>query len=562
MNQFLAVVAVSLSSLILSVSVYAENRPNIVVIMVDDMGWSNIGPYGGMVETPFLDRLSRDGVRFNQFYNGARCCPTRATLMTGLHPHQVGVGHMILPVRPITDGDPENPRSQFTLTSSDRSSIPAAYQGWLDLAIPTLPEMLKSAGYGTYMTGKWHLANETQATWPLQRGFDRFYGHLAGTSDFFAPANLHAGNQPITGQGERYYITDAISDQAIRFLSEHQDRNKDQPFFLYLAYNAPHFPLQCMPEEYEKYQGRFMAGWDALREQRLQKQKKMGLVPDNTILSPRPREVPAWDSLSKKKQKEMDAIMATYAGMIDRVDQNVGKLIHFLEETDELDNTVLFFLSDNGGEAESPPLGIFEYEKLGKYGSGGNKYGKGWATLSNTPFREYKHFTHQGGVQTPLIVHWPSGIKDGQKNRIIQQFGYLPDLVETCLDLADAGRPEIYKGKQVPRSDGVSLLPLLRGETAPIHETPIFIEHEGNRIARDGKWKLVSYFNQPWELFDMESDRSETKNLAESHPMIVKRLDAAYKQWADDIGVVDWATARLYSVYRKPKNTKKNQDIK
>ena len=238
----------------------AIEKPNIVLVMVDDMGWSNIGPYGGMVETPTLNRLARDGVRFDQFYNAARCCPTRATLMTGLHPHQVGVGHMILPVRPIANGDPQNPRSSFPLTSKDRAEIPYAYQGWMDVAIPTLPEMLKVAGYGTYMTGKWHLANERPETWPLQRGFDRFYGHLAGTSDFFRPANLYRGNKPITAKGSRYYITDAISKEAIDFLSEHDKEKDDQPFFLYLAYNAPHFPVQCMPEDYEKYRGRFMEG--------------------------------------------------------------------------------------------------------------------------------------------------------------------------------------------------------------------------------------------------------------------------------------------------------------
>jgi arylsulfatase len=527
----------------------ADTRPNIVLIMVDDMGWSNIGPYGGMVETPTLDRLARDGVRFNQFYNAARCCPTRATLMTGLHPHQVGVGHMILPIRPLPDGDPENPRSAFGLTSKDRAKIPASYQGWLDEAIPTLPEMLKAAGYGTYMTGKWHLANEKPGTWPRQRGFDRFYGHLAGTSDFFRPANLHRGNEPITATGERYYITDAISEQAIEFLGEHERKQDKEPFFLYLAYNAPHFPVQCMPEEYEKYQGRFMEGWDVLREQRLAKQKRMGIVPQNTRLAPRPDIVPAWDTLSREKQIEMDAIMATYAGMIDRVDQNIGKLVRHLEQTGELDNTILFFLSDNGGEAETGPLGQFDFKTLGIYGKGGNKYGKGWATLSNTPFREYKHFTHQGGVQSPLIVHWPAGIAKGNRNRIMPQSSYLPDLVETCLDVANASRPKMKNGKAIPDGDGISLAKTLQGAKAPLHNEPIFIEHEGNRIARDGKWKLVAYHDKPWELFDLDSDRSESDDLAKMNPQIVSRLKVAYAEWAEHVGAVDWTVARGYSVY-------------
>lgn len=552
MSRLLALSLALATSLIFGLSAKAETRPNIVLIMVDDMGWSNIGPYGGMVETPTLDRLARDGVRFDQFYNAARCCPTRATLMTGLHPHQVGVGHMILPVRQIQNGDPDNPRSKYALTTTDRSEIPAAYQGWLDPSIPTLPEMLKAVGYGTYMTGKWHLGNEKPESRPLQRGFDRFYGHLAGTSDFFRPANLHRGNKPITAEGERYYITDAISEEAIKFLAEHDEKKDAEPFFLYLAYNAPHFPVQCMPEDYEKYRGRFMEGWDLLREKRLAVQKRMGLVPENTKLAPRPKVVPAWDSLDQKKKVEMDAIMATYAGMIDRVDQNIGKVVRHLEKTGELENSLMIFLSDNGGEAETGPFGEFRFEDLGRYGKGGWKYGKGWATLSNTPFREYKHFTHQGGVQTPLILHWPKGIKGGRANTILRQYGYLPDLVETCLDLAKAKRPATKNGKAVPKGEGVSMVPLLQGNAAPLHSKPIFVEHEGNRIAREGKWKLVSFYDNPWELFDLEADRSESTDLAKKHPDVVKRLAEAYAGWAKRVGVIDWTVARTYSVYRQP----------
>ena len=528
----------------------ADLRPNIVLILVDDMGWSNIGCYGGLVETPNLDRLAENGVRFNQFYNAARCCPTRATLMTGLHPHQVGIGHMTLPMMRAAESTPENPRSDFRLKTVDRVHIPDGYQGWLDTAIPTLPELLAAAGYGTYMTGKWHLACEKKETWPLQRGFDRFYGHLAGTSDFFRPGNLHRDNEPITASGERYYITDAISDEAIGFLREHDANNDGKPFFLYLSYNAPHFPVQCMPEEYEKYRGRFREGWDSLRKKRLARQKKMGLVPENTALTPRPDDVPAWDSLSARRQDEMDAIMATYAGMIDRVDQNIGKLVRHLDDTGETENTLIMFLSDNGGEAESGAFGQFEFKNLGLYGKGGFKYGKGWATLSNTPFREYKHFTHQGGVQTPLIVHWPKGINPVLKNGILRQPGYLPDLVETCLHVGETSRPEGTQG------DGQSLVRALQGEAGPIHSEPFFIEHEGNRVAREGKWKLVSYFNKPWELFDLDDDRSEIENLAEQRPEIVRRLSAAYDKWANRVGVIPWETAQTYSVYRNHKRKK------
>ncbi len=425
----------------------ADSRPNIVLVLVDDMGWSNIGCYGGMVETPTLDRLAEDGLRFNQFYNSARCCPTRATLMTGLHPHQVGVGHMVLPNNPTKDPKPGEPTSAYVLVEKDRFQIPTSYQGWLKTWIPTLPEMLKESGYGTYMTGKWHLASEQQDTWPLQRGFDRFYGHLAGTSDFFKPANLHRGNKPIQAEGDRYYITDAITDEAIAYLSEHDNRQDSAPFFLYLAYNAPHFPLQCMPEDYERYKGKFMEGWDALRAKRLEVQKKMGIVPESTTLAPRPSVVPEWSSLTDQKKIEMDAIMATYAAMVDRVDQNLGKLVDSLKEDGELDNTLFLFLTDNGGEAESGAFGRFEYEDLGQYGKGGRKYGRGWASLSNTPFREFKHFTHQGGVQSPLIVHWPDGIDESMNGSILEHPSYLPDLVETLLELGEANRPKMSGGK-------------------------------------------------------------------------------------------------------------------
>lgn len=537
--------------LVKSGTLLADTRPNIIIVLVDDMGWSSIGPYGGMVETPTLDRLAADGLRFNQFYNAARCCPTRATLMTGLHPHQVGVGHMVLPNRPIRDPEPGGPTSAFALTESDRRHIPKSYQGWLKTEIPTLPEMLKSAGYGTYLTGKWHLASENPNTWPLQRGFDRFYGHLAGTSDYFVPANLYRGNEPIQAEGERYYITDAITDEAIAYLRDHDKTKDDTPFFLYLSYNAPHFPLQCMPEDYERYKGRYLEGWDALRAKRLEKQKQMGLVPSSTTLAPRPDNIPAWDTLSEEKKIEMDAIMATYAAMVDRVDQNIGKLVKSLEATGELENTILFFLSDNGGEAESGAFGQFQYENLGQYGKGGNKYGKCWASLSNTPFREYKHFAHQGGVQTPLIVHWPAGIESKLNGTILNQPSYLPDLVETCLELGEATRPKMSARKPVPEGEGVSLMSALKGDRTAIHNEPFFVEHEGNRIAREGKWKLVSYFNKPWELYNLEIDRSEGNDLAASHPEIVSRLDAAYENWAHRSEVIDWEVAKEFSVYKR-----------
>ncbi|MFK8113385.1 MAG: arylsulfatase [Rubripirellula sp.] len=535
----------------------AADRPNIVILMVDDMGWSNIGCYGGMAETPNLDRLAESGVRFNQFYNAARCCPTRASLMTGLHPHQVGIGHMTLPIRENPNATVGQAPISFPITSADRSHIPESYQGWLNTDVPTLPEMLQGSGYSTYMAGKWHLANEKQSTWPIQLGFDRFYGHLSGTSNYFKPFNLFRDNEWIQASGDNFYLTDAISTEAIGFLSDHESKKDQDPFFLYLAFNAPHFPMQCMPEDFKKYRGRFMEGWDTLRAQRLERQKKMKLVPQNTTLAPRPNVVPAWENLSDEKKKEMDAIMATYVAMIDRVDQNVGKLIEHLEQTDELENTLLFFLSDNGAEAESGPFGQFEFKNLGQYGKGGQKYGMGWATLSNTPFREYKHFTHQGGIQTPLIVHWPAGIPENQRNRIEGQYGYLPDLVETCLDVAGAKRPAKKNRKTVPSGDGTSLVGVLQGGTTPLHDEPICIEHEGKRVVRHFNWKLVAYPGKPWELYDIDTDRSESTDRSQDRMYVAKRLAAAYDEWAERVGVLPWDTAKTYSVYGGKNRSKK-----
>lgn len=526
----------------------SSEKPNIIIILVDDMGWSNIGCYGGVIETPNLDKLAEEGIRFNQFYNTARCCPSRASLLTGLSPHEAGVGHMTFK---RTGNSPS--------VISERLKIPDSYRGWLGKSVPTLPEMLKDAGYSTYMAGKWHVGSSDQETWPKQRGFDHFYGFLEGTSDYFNPNDLHRDNKLIKPEGEKYYTTDAFTNEAVQYLKEHETANDADPFFLYLAYNAPHFPMQAMPEDFQKYRGRFVSGWDVLREEIINRQKEMGLIPENTILSPRPGKsmklgskggpVPAWNSLSTAQKDSMEAIMATFAGMVDRIDQNIGKLITFLRESNELDNTLIFFLSDNGAEAESPALGSFKLEDLGQYGKGGKNYGRAWATFSNTPFREYKHFTHQGGIQTPLIVHWPKGIKTSLNNSIVEQYGFLPDIVETCLDVASASRPATMNGEAVPKSDGRSLKEIMEGNDKPLHTQPICCEHEGKRMIRDGKWKLVSYYDEPWELYDMNTDRSEANNLADKYPEEVKKLNLDFEEWALRVGALPWSEAKKYSVY-------------
>ena len=527
-------------------------KPNIILVLVDDMGWATLGSYGGFVETPNLDKLASHGLRFTQFYNAARCCPSRASLMTGLHPHETGIGHMTFK---RTGKSPS--------VISERMKIPQAYRGWLSEYIPTLPELLRNAGYGTYMTGKWHLGNSDQKTWPTQRGFDHFYGFLEGTSDYFNPKDLHMDNKPIQPEGGNYYTTDAFTNQAIQFLSTHRSIHGDNPFFLYLAYNAPHFPLQAMPEDYKKYRGRFKQGWDSIRQEIILRQKQIGIIPKNTDLSPRPgasnklgnqdNAVPAWESLTPEQQDQMDGIMATYAGMVDRVDQNIGRLTKWLENNGQMENTIIFFLSDNGAEAETTNLGDFKFENLGQYGKGGNKYGRAWANVSNTPFREFKHFTHQGGIQTPLIIHWPNGINPLIKNSIVKHHGFLPDIVETCLDVACTQRPMNFQGRSLPKVDGKSLKGLLNGVDHSLHPEPICIEHEGNKMVREGNWKLVAFNDEPWELYDIRLDFSESINLIQKQPQVAKRLQIAYEEWCKRAGVLPWSEAKAYSVYETKK---------
>lgn len=524
-------------------------KPNIIVILADDMGWGNIGCFGGPIDTPNLDRMSSSGTRFTQFYTYPRCCPTRAMLMTGLHPHEVGIGHMTF-----------RRRGKNPSTLEDRMKVPPAYRGWIRETIPTLPEMLRAAGYGTYMAGKWHVGNSDPATWPSNRGFDKFYGFIDGTSEYYKPADMRRGVEKIQVKGDRYYTTDAFTDEAIGFIQGHSKHKPGSPFFLYLAYNAPHFPMEAMPEDFKKYRGRFKEGWDALRVRTMTRQKELDLLPGNTVLSARsgdmhrlgtqPGPVPAWDDLTAKQKDDMDAIMATYAAMVDRMDQNIGRLTRFLQESGQLDNTMIVFFSDNGAEAESPPLGEFEAANLGKYGNEDHHYyyGRAWANASNAPFREFKHFTYQGGVMSPLIVSWPQGMPNAMRGALVREFSFLPDVVETCLDVGGAKHPAVIEGTTDRKYDGRSLRPLLeKGRTGS--RGPVCVEHEGNRLVREGRWKLVSYFEEPWELYDIDADPTEQVDVARGHADVVTRLSAAYDEWAARVGARPWREAQDYSVY-------------
>lgn len=521
---------ICLSALILSSTANAA-APNIIVILVDDMGFSDIGCYGGEIETPNIDQLAANGLRFTQFYNAGRCCPTRASLMTGLHPHQVGIGHMTAP--------PNQPLG-FT----------GAYQGYLNDNCLTIPQVLKSADYHTLMVGKWHLGMQDKNTWPLQRGFDRFYGGLSGAFNYFKPGGdrgLTRGNESIQPPDD-FYATDTFTDEACRMITD-VSKADDKPFFLYLAYNAPHWPLNAKPADYKKYRGRYTGGWEKLMKARLKKQKAIGLFEGDNI--PAPHVGPKWDSLNDQKRDDLDSIMAAYAGCIDSIDQNVGKLTRHLKKVDRFENTVIFFLSDNGACQEGGTLGRIQpgwVENPPLETTSGIRLGLAWANACNTPFRLYKHFVHEGGACTPMIAHWPAGIPKQSAGKFVRQHAYLPDFMATCIELAAAD----YKAG-IPECEGESLVPALKGKGQPIHPKPIFWEHEGNAAVRDGNWKLVREYKKPWELFDLSTDRTEMKNLAESHPEKRDQLIRLWESWATKNQVAFPERFNMYEFLNKQK---------
>ena len=508
-------------------------KPNVLVIMVDDMGYSYIRPYGGEIDTPHLDSLAQNGLRFTQFYNSARCCPTRASLLTGLHPHEVGIGHM-------------------TGEGAKLPNRPPAYAGNINDSCVTLAQVAKSAGYATFMTGKWHLSGDDQADWPLQRGFDRYYGCLAGATHFFEPDDsriMFDGNRrdpaPKSTTGRRFYTTDAFTDHAIRFIEDHKSgASKDSPFLLYLAYTAPHWPLHAHDEELKKYQDKYALGWDKLREQRYQRQLASGLIPKNWKLPPRDPEVPAWDSLDEKSRAESADRMAAYAAMIDRVDQKIGDLLATLKKHNAFDNTLILFLSDNGACAEVSLTGKGDpvKDRAPKTTLTIPSYGKAWANASATPYREYKHFAHEGGSNTNFIAHWPARINSGRD--WFREPAQLIDIMATVVDVTGAGYPKEFQGHRILPLDGVPLTPAFEGKSLG-RKAPLFIEHEGNAFVRDGDWKLVGKnvstaagLNvKRWELYHITADGTELNNLAGTHPGKVAELSAQWETWARRVGV-------------------------
>lgn len=517
--------------------------PNLVLILADDLGWADVGCYGSEIQTPHLDALAAGGVRFTQFYNCARCCPTRASLLTGLYPHQAGVGSM------SNDQGPEQP----------------GYRGTIQPNCVTLAEALRPAGYRTYMVGKWHLHN-AQDIKPTDRGFDEFYGMLGGYNSCWEEHPSYTrwpqGRTPriytsaAQGAPGTFYATEAFGDYALDFMAD--ARAAQHPFFLYLAFNAPHFPLHAYAADIAKYEALyFTKGWDVLRDERLAKQKRLGLIPADLPLPPRSivpakshaqpspyagRENPAWDSLPEDRRRDLARRMAVYAAMVDRLDANVGRVVADLKAHQELDNTLIIFLSDNGACWEWDPYGfdvssspqniLHTGADLAKQGQPGDymSYGSGWANAGNTPWRLYKHFSHEGGIRTPCIMHWPAGIKAAGELR--PQVGHVIDLMPTLCAVAGATYPTTRQGTNVQPMEGLNLLPALKNE-APQRTQSLFFEHEKSRAVRDGKWKLVSLQDDAWELYDLDADPNELHDLMTTAPDQAHTLVEKWEAWAD-----------------------------
>lgn len=537
MNHFVSFVATTLVVLITSSFTTAaeQSRPNVLLIFADDLGYSDIGCYGGEIATPNLDRLASNGLRFRQFYNCTRCCPSRASLLTGLYPHQAGVGLMN-----ADDGHP-------------------GYRGFPQPNAVMIPQVLKSVGYHTSMVGKWHLSGGQQTPKPTDRGFDEFYGMIGGFNSFFQEdpfyTRLPAGRRKRDYAKDKFYSTDVFGDYSLDFLAEARAQKK--PFFHYLAFNAPHFPLHAKPDDIEHYRDAYSNGWDRVRQQRHARQIELGLFPREMPLSPlspfkaragidRQGENPEWATLASDRQADLARRMAVFAAMVECMDRNIGRLVADLQTNGELDNTLILFLSDNGACAEWDPFGFdgssgpknvlhqgSELEGMGNAMTY-HSYGSGWANAGSTPFRLYKHYCHEGGIRTPLIVHWPQRISS--KGEFRDQTGHLIDIMSTCLEVCGATYPGQTGGTVILPTEGTSLVPAFANK--PLERKLLAWEHERNRAIRVGSWKLVAIADREWELYDIDHDPVELTNLAAKMPEKVRELASLWNAWAKRCNVV------------------------
>jgi arylsulfatase A-like enzyme len=487
----------------------AADKPNIVIILVDDMGFSDLGCYGSEIPTPNLDALAANGLRFTQFYNTGRCCPTRASLLTGLYPHQAGVGHM-----------------------TEDKGVPG-YAGRLNDSCVTLAEVLRPAGYFTAMSGKWHVGQNLGVT-PWGRGFDRSLNAPAG-GFYFADgdkgkAKLFLNGEAIANDDPQlppnWYSTDLWTTFGLKFIDEAVTAKK--PFYLHLCHNAPHFPLQAPAEDIAKFRGKYQIGWGAVRDRRYAKMIEMGLIDKKWAKSPRPPAVQPWASVPKEERDRFDHLMAVYAAVVHRMDKAIGDLVTGLKQRGVFDNTLILFMSDNGGNAEAGPNG----RTIGDPTQAASSWfcGESWAFPQNTPFRLFKHYNHEGGIATPLIAHWPSGIT--AKNELRHQAGHLIDIMATCVDVGGASYPKVLNDKPIKPMEGKSLVTAFKNE--PIDREALFWEHEGNAAIRVGDMKLVRKGRESaWELYDMMTDRTELHNIATAQPEKAKELAAQWDAWAE-----------------------------
>lgn len=538
-----------------------DSRPDIVLIMSDDMGFSDLGSYGAEIRTPNLDALAENGLRYRSFYNQARCMPTRAALLTGRYPHQTGLGGM--------EPDRGHP----------------GYRGNINHESLTIAEVLRLNGYHTYMTGKWHLTRhnrpaepvENKFNWPLQRGFNRYYGTILGAGSFFGPTTLTSGNQnidddrvfpgavwappaaaPLPVIAEDYYYTDAINETSARFIREHAQSRGDEPMFLYVAHTAPHWPLHAPEHDIEPYLDIYRQGWDVVRRQRYERMIAMGVIKDHG-LPPRPAAVLPWEEVELSRlpeavraaleahsldpREELARRMAVHAAMLDRMDRGIGKIVEALKEAGRFENTLILFLADNGAAEEWGAYG-FGWPRLletgAKTGSAQSyaSIGAAWAHVSNTPFRLWKLFNHEGGAATPFIAHWPAGIAARGEWR--DQIGHVIDVMPTLLEVSDSTYPARYGGHDIEPVEGVSLTPSFRNEPMERGDM-LYFEHQGRRAVRDGRWKLVTTQTGRagrWELYDMETDRGELNDLSNEHPERVEAMANKWQEWAERANVL------------------------
>ncbi|MET0300798.1 MAG: arylsulfatase, partial [Flavitalea sp.] len=521
-----------------------DQRPNIVLIMADDLGYSDLGCYGGEIQTPNLDRLAANGIRFSQFYNTSRCCPTRAALLTGIYNHQAGIGEM----------------------TAQRKE--PGYRGYIKENTVTIAEVLKASGYRTAMSGKWHVSNtieqpdaKSQLEWlnhktshplfapieqyPVNRGFEKYFGNIWGVVDFFDPFSLVSGTEPIKEVPKDYYHTDAINDTAVKYIREFG--KGDKPFFLYVAETAPHWPLHALPEDIAKYKDTYKVGWDVIRNARYKRMIEKGLInPKTSPLSPRLNNELSWED---NPDKDWDAAaMAVHAAMVDRMDQGIGRIIKALEEINQLNNTLIVFLSDNGASPEDAARYGPGFDRPGETRAGERiaypvdkkvmpgpqtsfaSIGPRWANVANTPYRMAKAESYEGGVRTPMIAFWPKGIS-AKKNSITSQNGHVMDFMSTCVEIAKAKYPTSFEGRAITPMEGLTLTPAFRGLKTGGHRD-LFNEHYRARYVRVDNWKMVSTpKDTAWKLYDLSKDATEVNDLSGQQQAKVNELSAKWYQW-------------------------------